>query len=90
MKQSYSGGCQCGKVRYEVAADIGEVISCNCSRCGRLGTLLTFVPTQDFKLLSGDDALTDYLFNKHVIPIASARHAAWNPLRPEGRLTARK
>ena len=21
MKQSYSGGCQCGKVRYEVALD---------------------------------------------------------------------
>lgn len=67
MKQTYSGGCQCGKVRYEVAADINEVIACNCSRCGRLGTLLTFAPTQDFKLLAGDDALTDYLFNKHAI-----------------------
>jgi hypothetical protein len=67
MKQTYSGGCQCGAVRYEVSADIGELISCNCSRCGRLGLLLAFAPAQDFKLLSGDGATTEYQFNKHVI-----------------------
>jgi hypothetical protein len=67
MKQTYGGGCQCGAVRYEVSTDIGELISCNCSRCGRLGLLLTFVPAQDFKLLSGEGATTEYQFNKHVI-----------------------
>jgi len=35
--------------------------------CGRSGTLLTFIPTADFTLLSGETALTDYRFNKHVI-----------------------
>jgi hypothetical protein len=67
MKQAYTGGCQCGAVRYEVAADIEEIISCNCSRCGRMGFLLAFAPTHDFKLLSGEDATTEYQFNKHVI-----------------------
>ena len=67
MKQTYSGGCQCGKVRYEVSADIGDVISCNCSRCGRLGSLLAFVPAADFRLLSGDDSTTKFQFNKHVV-----------------------
>jgi hypothetical protein len=67
MKQTYSGGCQCGKVRYEVAADIGEVLACNCSRCGRLGSLLAFVPAADFKLLAGEGATTEYQFNRHVI-----------------------
>jgi hypothetical protein len=67
MKQTYSGDCQCGKVRYEVAADIGEVIACNCSRCGRLGSLLAFVAAADFKLLTGEGATTEYQFNKHVI-----------------------
>ena len=67
MKQTYTGGCQCGAVRYEVAADINEVIACNCSRCGRMGFLLAFAPAQDFKLLSGDDATTEYQFNKHAI-----------------------
>jgi hypothetical protein len=67
MKQTYSGGCQCGKVRYEVAADIGEVLACNCSRCGRLGSLLAFVPAAAFKLLAGEGATTEYQFNRHVI-----------------------
>ena len=66
--QTYTGGCQCGKVRYEVALDLsGPVIACNCSRCGRLGSLLAFAPAADFKLVSGEGALTDYQFNKHVI-----------------------
>jgi len=67
MKQTYRGGCQCGKVRFEASAEIGEVMACNCSRCGRLGTLLTFVPKDDFRLLSGSDAVTEYLFNRHAI-----------------------
>jgi len=67
MRQSYSGGCQCGNVRYEVEADIGEVIACNCSRCGRLGSLLTFVPASDFKLKTGEAAETEFQFNKHNI-----------------------
>jgi hypothetical protein len=66
--KTYSGGCHCGKVRYQVQADLGSgVISCNCSMCGRAGTLLTFVPASQFTLLSGEEVLTDYLFNKHVI-----------------------
>lgn len=61
----HSGGCHCGKVRYEVELDLGKpVISCNCSMCGRAGTLLAFVPESQFRLLSGADQLTDYQFNK--------------------------
>jgi hypothetical protein len=67
MNQTYSGGCQCGKVRYEVQLDIGTVIACNCSRCARLGSLLAFAPLSQFKLLSGEHDLTSYEFNKHMI-----------------------
>src|SRR3979490_1617996 len=67
MKKNYRGGCQCGQVRYEVSAEIGEVIACNCSRCGRLGSLLAFTPAENFKLLSRQGAMTEYQFNKHVI-----------------------
>jgi len=66
-RQTYAGGCQCGKVRYEVALELGEVIACNCSRCGRLGSLLAFAPAANFKLVSGEGALTEYQFNRHVI-----------------------
>ncbi|MDB5619628.1 GFA family protein [Tardiphaga sp.] len=64
---TYTGGCQCGDVRYEMTGDIGEVIACNCSRCGKLGSLLTFVPAANFKLLAGESATTEFLFNKNVI-----------------------
>jgi hypothetical protein len=66
--KKYKGGCQCGKVRYEVELDLsGGVMACNCSMCGRAGTLLTFVPAERFTLLSGDESLADYQFNKHRI-----------------------
>jgi hypothetical protein len=66
--ERHAGGCHCGKVRYEVELDLTKpVTSCNCSMCGRSGTLLTFVPATQFKLLSGEESVTDYQFNKHVI-----------------------
>ena len=69
MKPStYSGSCHCGAVRYSVEADLSQpVIACNCSMCGRSGTLLAFVPLDKFTLEEGEDKLTDYQFNKHVI-----------------------
>jgi hypothetical protein len=66
-RESYAGGCQCGAVRYETTADLDQTTTCNCSRCRRLGTIMAFVPTADFRLLAGEGAMTEYLFNKHVI-----------------------
>jgi len=65
--QKYTGGCQCGAVRYEATADLESTITCNCSRCGRLGAVLTFVPVGSFTLLSGESAMTDYQFNRKAI-----------------------
>jgi hypothetical protein len=64
-EQTYKGSCHCGKVSYEVKAELEQVISCNCSICSRKGYLLAFVAPDKFTLRSGDDAgLTDYQFNK--------------------------
>ncbi|MDP1699658.1 MAG: GFA family protein [Aestuariivirga sp.] len=65
--QHYQGGCQCGAVRYEVDTDLEKTMTCNCSRCQRLGSVLSFTPRDKFKLLSGEENLTEYLFNKHKI-----------------------
>lgn len=66
--QTYAGSCHCGAVRYRATLDLEQpVISCNCSMCGRSGTLLTFIPESQFTLESGNDSLTDYQFNKHAI-----------------------
>lgn len=66
-EKTYVGSCHCGKVRYEVTMAVGPVTACNCSMCQRAGTLLAFVPADKFVLLSGDDALRDYQFNKKHI-----------------------
>jgi len=65
--KTYSGGCHCGKVRYEVETEIAQLMQCNCSICSKRSGLLTFVGKDQFRLLSGGDALTDYQFNKHNI-----------------------
>ena len=65
--RTYAGSCHCGRVRFEVTTDLARVMACNCSYCSRVAHLLTFVPAADFKLLAGEDALTEYLFNrKHI------------------------
>jgi hypothetical protein len=66
-KETYTGSCHCGKVRYEVTTDLASVVSCNCSICSRVGHLLTFVPPEQFSLRAGEDAQKDYQFNKKNI-----------------------
>lgn len=63
----YTGGCQCGAVRYEVDCTLDQPVTCNCSRCQRLGSVLVFAPRAAFTLLKGADAQTEYLFNKRLI-----------------------
>ncbi len=63
----HTGGCQCGAVRYEVNMEVDKAMACNCSRCGRLGWLMQFVPATEFTLLQGEDQLTEYRFNKELI-----------------------
>ena len=51
--KTYSGSCHCGKVRFEMTAEITRASACNCSICGRLGWLMVSVPPGQFKLQSG-------------------------------------
>ncbi len=67
-QRDYGGSCHCGKVRYQVTMDLAEpVIVCNCSMCGRSGTMLAFVPVESFRLETDESALTDYQFGKKII-----------------------
>lgn len=65
--KTWTGGCHCGKVRYEVKSDLTPVVSCNCSICQKTGSLLAFAPASQFKLLSGQADLSDYQFNKKIV-----------------------
>ena len=67
MDNTYAGSCHCGAVTFEAQVDLGAVGTCNCSRCRRLGVIWSFAPKEDFTLLSGEEVLTSYRFNKMVI-----------------------
>lgn len=60
----HRGGCHCGRVRFEVDAPARiEAIDCNCSICSKAGYLHLIVPQARFRLLSGTDDLSTYVFN---------------------------
>lgn len=65
--KTYHGSCQCGAVAYEVNLDLSSTITCNCSRCQRLGSILAFTPWDQFTLTKGDKATTTYQFNRRAI-----------------------
>ena len=61
---THSGGCHCGRVRFEVQAPAAlAVVQCNCSICSKAGYLHLIVPAERFRLCSGSDVLRDYQFN---------------------------
>lgn len=63
----YQGSCHCGKVAFEVEGELTGATACNCSICSRKGSLLWFVPRDQLRLLTPEDHLATYMFNKHVI-----------------------
>jgi hypothetical protein len=64
----HHGSCHCGAVSFTADLDLSQpAITCNCSMCGRTGTMLMFVAEDKFALDKGEDSLTSYKFNKHAI-----------------------
>lgn len=63
----YKGSCHCGKVAFEVDGELSGAMACNCSICSRKGSLMWFVPRDQLRLLTPEENLATYMFNKHVI-----------------------
>ena len=84
--KTYSGGCHCGAVAYEV--DLQEPIKgleCNCSICSKSGTVLAFAPASNFRLQKGEEDLSDYRFHTKKIQHLFCKHCG---IRSFGRGTA--
>src|SRR5437667_9485088 len=60
--RTYTGGCHCGRVRYELTADLARVSECNCSICTRKAYLHLIVPRDRFRLFTGEAELATYRF----------------------------
>lgn len=88
---NYRGSCHCGRVAYDVEGTIDSALSCNCSICQRKGSLLWFVPRDQFHPITPEQDAGTYTFNRHVIkhrfcpvcgihPYAEASDAKGNPM----------
>jgi len=64
---THAGGCHCGRIRFEVDAPAAiDATDCNCSICRMSGFLHLIVSGDEFRLVSGEDALSTYTFNTDV------------------------
>jgi hypothetical protein len=63
----HTGSCHCGRIAFELEAEITEVADCNCSLCRRRGGLLWFGPRDALVLKTPQSDLSTYTFNKHEI-----------------------
>jgi hypothetical protein len=60
--RSYTGGCHCGAVRFEVTGPIDDVVVCNCSICAKTGYLHWEVDPANFRLLTPEAPIRSYRF----------------------------
>ena len=63
----YKGSCHCGRIVFEVEGELTGAVACNCSICSRKGSLLWFVPRDKMRLLTAEEDVATYTFNKHRI-----------------------
>jgi hypothetical protein len=63
MKKTYRGSCHCGKVRFEVDAELDHVRVCDCSICRCRGALNHRVKEGELRILTPLSEMSVYEWN---------------------------
>jgi hypothetical protein len=66
-QKTYVGTCHCGKVKFEATLVLESAMDCNCSIDSRTAAVMAALPAEQFKLVSGEGEMTEYLFGKRHI-----------------------
>lgn len=83
LTKTFTGGCHCQAIRFQVTVRQFQAVDCNCSICSKKGFLHLIVPPEDFELIQGEDQLGTYTFNtgiaKHYFCKNCGIHSFYRP-----------
>jgi len=78
-RHTYHGSCHCGRVSFELDAQLDYVMECSCSLCRRVGALWHGASDASLRITAGEAEPTLYQFNTMTARHYACRHCGVHP-----------